>query len=187
MSHENDCDHMIDHAKQRGLQEKAEFLLRDLISTGQAMGIERGYFFASASKRRVAVIDCSLGFARLFGYDSKDELSALPRGLQDIIPLEAGGENTEFYQELHNLADPTQHTLDHDTFFLSAKKKDRQTVRIGLILGVGASKNAYHRLLDLPEFSNQEIAALFKQTAIFGGMTFLIDDVKTKPRLTVVP
>jgi len=177
---------MIGHRKQQGLQEKAELLLRELISAGKATGVEHGYFFASASIHRVAIIDGSRGFARLFGYNSKDALSALPRGLQDIIPLEAEGENTKFYQQLHNLADRTQKSLDHDTFFLSAKKKGGQTFRIGLILGMGVSENAYHRLLDLPEFRNEEIAILFKKTALFGGMTFRIHGTSFPQRLTLV-
>ena len=186
MSHEDDCIHVINHTRRGKLQKRAESLLRQVIAAGKTNGIERGYFFASVIGEQVTIVDCSFGFVRLFGYDTGATLLDLPHGMKDIVPADGGAENSVFYEELQNVSSSLQNSLCHDTFFLSARRKDQRPIRIVLIAGMGVPKQSYQRLLDLPEFGDQGLKPLFTHSLLFGGMTFRIHGTSSPQRLTLV-
>jgi hypothetical protein len=186
MSHEDDCIHVINHTRRGKLQKRAESLLRQVIAAGKTNGIERGYFFASVIGEQVTIVDCSFGFVRLFGYDTGATLLDLPHGMKDIVPADGGAENSVFYEELQNLSSSLQDSLGRDTFFLSARTQDQRPIRIVLIVGTGAPKQSYRRLLDLPEFEDKDLKPLFTHGLLFGGMTFQIHETSSPQRLTLV-
>jgi hypothetical protein len=186
MSHETDCIHVIDHTRRGKLQKRAESLLRQVIAAGKTKGIERGYFFASVTGEQVTIIDCSFGFARLFGYDSVTTLLDLPNGMKDIVPADGGAENPVFYEELQNVSSLSTNFLGRDTFFLAARTQDQRPIHIVLTAGMGVPKQSYQRLLDLPEFGDQGLKPLFTHSLLFGGMTFRIHGTSSPQRLTLV-
>ncbi len=157
------------------LLREAESLLKGLIAQGKARGAERGYFFASAAENRVAVIDCTDAFSRLFGYNLREEILELKDGLYDVIPADLDSDNLAFYQELRQLANT--HRITQDTFFLTATKKDGTSITIALVIAAGSAMEPYSRLLGLHDFNTDAIRELFYSTVIFGGMAIKIDEV----------
>ena len=186
MSHENDCIHVINHARRVKLQKRAESLLRQVIAAGKTKGVERGYFFASVTGEQVTIVDCSFGFVRLFGYDTVATLLDLPHGMKDIVSPNGGAENSVFYEELQNVSSSLQNSLGHDTFFLSATRKDQRPIRIVLIAGMGVPKQPYRRLLDLPDFGDKDLKPLFTHGLLFGGMIFRVHESSFPQHLTLV-
>ncbi len=167
------------------LLREAENLLKDLIAQGKARGAERGYFFASASQDRVTVIDCTDAFARLFGYNLKEEILELKSGLDELIPVDLGSDNRVFYQELRQLANKSR--ITKDTFFLVATMKNGMSVKLALIVGVGSAIEPYSKLLRLSDFNVDSVKELFYSTVIFGGMVIKMEQEQVDRSDNVVP